>query len=928
MARLRELPRWFGSFLIATVAVSATVNAQPNRESEPTILLGGKGHIGAWLLAGPLSSLHGVDPATILPGRSTAPNGTAWRLVADSSATLDIAHALGLTGSASKAAVAGGWLHLTRSFDGWLLVSADGILRVEVDGRWVFERPHAHRRGHGWAVVPLTLTAGEHCLAIALERRGPWFALQGRLIERSTGRPPAGARWVLPSDATDDRLRDEMLEVRPSVRYQTGALALNLEIEAPGGSPAFREPVTLSFKTNSDAHPIKFSAGTWDCTEIGQTQFAASIVPLDVVSSLGSGGQLEVRVGGITRTLPLDLSQTTVDALEFARATWQSRHDAAPASTDTDDVPGATLEHQLQLVADAVVGNSNADQVAEKAEELRALASQIRDGNFSVTEPGVRSVALRSPFDGRPDELVVHVPAGLAEHPEVRRPLVAVLHGYNGSPQGVMAAFLDTHRTSPHPRVDGFVIAPAAHGNSFYRGPGEASVLRALDWAERPYPVDPRRVSITGVSMGGTGAARIALHRADRFAAAAPLCGYQSYFVRRDTAGRRLRPWEQALMHANSPASWADSGRYLPLYVAQGLKDRPLENSRVLTLRYTDLGYPLVQDWPDVGHAVWKKEYQGASLWDWLSRARSVVDPPRVTLATTSVKYGREYWLEISEISPAGALAHADATVGPDNDVEISVEHVSGLVIHATSHLNRSQPVRISVHGQTLEASPGCSLRLIARQGKWSIDTPLEVGLRKKPGLEGPFSEIFDRPWIMVYGTLDSATSVVNRDVAELLATPAYGVELRTPVVPDSQFDPARYPGFSAVYVGSPTDNRWLASSASRVPIRVDGGEMKVGTATFAGSDVGAAFVYPDPNRLGHLMAVVTAVSPEGLYYSLSLPALVPDFIVFDRRIEGAAGEQVLGDGATVLAAGFFKNDWALPDTIPSLTAAGEAGQP
>ena len=65
-------------------------------------------------------------------------------------------------------------------------------------------------------------------------------------------------------------------------------------------------------------------------------------------------------------------------------------------------------------------------------------------------------------------------------------------------------------------------------------------------------PIDRDRVTITGPSMGGIGAASVPLRHPDRFAAAAPLCGYHSYFVRRDVSGRPIRPWEHVVAEERS----------------------------------------------------------------------------------------------------------------------------------------------------------------------------------------------------------------------------------------------------------------------------------------------------------------------------------------------------------------------------------------
>ena len=132
-----------------------------------------------------------------------------------------------------------------------------------------------------------------------------------------------------------------------------------------------------------------------------------------------------------------------------------------------------------------------------------------------------------------------------------------------------------------------------AHGNAMYRDLGEDDVMRVVEWAVANLPIDRQKITITGPSMGGIGAAAIPLRFPGTFVATAPLCGYHSYFVRRDTAGRPVRPWERLIAEERSNVSWAYNGMKLPMWIVHGTKDLPETNSGVLIDRYKALGYPL-----------------------------------------------------------------------------------------------------------------------------------------------------------------------------------------------------------------------------------------------------------------------------------------------------------------------------------------------
>ena len=189
-------------------------------------------------------------------------------------------------------------------------------------------------------------------------------------------------------------------------------------------------------------------------------------------------------------------------------------------------------------------------------------------------------------------EFALYVPPGFS--PRRTYPLIVALHGMNGRPvEMIMWLFghddpnRDGNWEDRHPRrdlspLDAIVVAPDGHFNAMYRDVGEEDVMRVIDWAMQNYPIDPARVTITGPSMGGIGSAACALHHPGRFAAAEPLCGYHSYFVRGDIGAHALRPWEKFIAEQRSNVFWAENGMYLLLYIVHGTKDLPEENSGVL----------------------------------------------------------------------------------------------------------------------------------------------------------------------------------------------------------------------------------------------------------------------------------------------------------------------------------------------------------
>jgi predicted esterase len=540
------------------------------------------------------------------------------------------------------------------------------------------------------------------------------------------------------------------------------------------------------------------------------------------------------------------------------------------------------------------------------------LLDELDAARDPLLTPGLVTVARWSALDGEPEPMTLQVPASHGKDPARRYPLVVVLHGYGGTPSSVLRAFLDVERGSTGAKLDGFLLAPNAYGNAFYRGPGEHELLSAIDWALRVYPIDPLRVSITGVSMGGTGSAFVALRHADRFSAASPLCGYHSYFVRRDTSKRTILPWERHRMHHWSPASWAENGRNLPLYVAHGTKDFPLENSRVLIDRYRALGYSLSEEWPEIGHSVWDKTWDRARMWPWLSSRQRDPEPAHITLRTDSLSRGRQAWARIVRLAAPGQMATLDVRVDSPTRIVAAAEGVTAFALERTGRLAAGRTTSIELEGTSFSFAPSEPIALEQSSGAWRKGAAEPAGGQKRAGVEGPIREVFDQPLVFVWGSGDPRTARANREVAEAFARTRHGPGIHYRVTPDVAIDRKTLASHALFLVGTSADHRLLAEIGAALPIRVEKGALRLGARGYSRPGTGAIFVHPSPFARERSLVVVTGVDPAGIWRALSLPQLLPDFLVYDETLAPAAGEQILGR-ARVLAGGFFDEDWRLP---------------
>ena len=130
-------------------------------------------------------------------------------------------------------------------------------------------------------------------------------------------------------------------------------------------------------------------------------------------------------------------------------------------------------------------------------------------------------------------------------------------------------------------------------------------LLNLLDDVLARHRVDPRRVYLTGLSMGGYGTWSLITQHPERFAAAAPICGGGE-------AIRLLLP----------DGARKEALKSLPVWAFHGAKDPvvKLEESERMVNALKKLGNPEVDltVYPEAGHDSWTEAYNNGKLYEWL----------------------------------------------------------------------------------------------------------------------------------------------------------------------------------------------------------------------------------------------------------------------------------------------------------------------
>ncbi len=504
---------------------------------EVALLPSSHGHLGAWLLLGPIPAgsksnrtPHGLDTVVIaggeeasLTGRlgrtvaitppdadSDAPTTATWRVVGSVGA-LDVGAVLNHRGSEGYAFLYG-TLHLTEPLKGLLLVGASDGARVWIDRRMVSTNDASRLERDDEDVIRLDLSAGEHSIVIKLHNRQAWWAVRTRIVDAAFA-PPRGVSLRLPgtSDGDARSLLQKMTEITVDRGISPAGFRPTVSVSFPGGLPrgtdrfvhvgaAVRAGGKVSSLFGLDAGEVPLGAS-------GPSELRVQLPPIaaDEISDAENGGELgiSVEVAGRKLDAPLALRPFMRKAMAAAD---QALSLATTPSTFLSDpaVTKATIEHLRDRFARHVnAGDTDLEALAADARTIVEFKTDLEAQKDPLrVHAGVRRFAYRSPLDDELAPFGMYVPESYAENPTANGktyPLTVILHGLNGKPLSFLQVFFghdregrdveweDRHISSVEP-VEGFVLAPNGHGNAMYRELGERDVVKLIDWAEGFFP--------------------------------------------------------------------------------------------------------------------------------------------------------------------------------------------------------------------------------------------------------------------------------------------------------------------------------------------------------------------------------------------------------------------------------------------------------
>jgi dienelactone hydrolase len=710
----------------------------------------------------------------------------------------------------------------------------------------------------------------------------------------------AGERVML-LEAAGDNLAYVNGEPRAGDPYQNGYVRLPVRLRA-GRNDLLFLCGRGSLRVKLTPAPARALLNTGDLTlpdlVAGQKlRSPGAVVVLNADTQPLAGVELQASLSG-GRTTRLTLPP--VPALGVRKVGFDL---AAPA-------PGEPGERELRL---ALIDRKSRGVLDSAAVKLRVRsASQTRKLTF------------RSEIDGSVQYYALNpAPPEAREHGAPA--LFLSLHGASVEAIGQADAY--------SPKRWGDLVAPTnrrPYGFD-WEDWGRMDALEVLDLAQKQLGSDPRRIYLTGHSMGGHGTWQLGATFPDRFAAIGPSAGWISF----NSYGGGARPQNpdpvQAMLLRASASSdtLAMAANYGQegVYVLHGDADDnvPVTEAREMTRRLAAFH----RDWtlfeqPGAGHWWDASDEPGADCVDWapmfdfFSRRQlpGLESVRRVEFVTVNPGVSsRCHWAaveaQVRSLQPSSVSLRLDPGQRRFSGSTANVARLSlGL-----AGLPAGSPAQVELDGQKLGAlawpAAGARLTFVREGERWAASGPAAPSM-KGPARSGPFKEAFRHRFQLVYGTRGTP-----EENAWALAKARFDAETfwyrgngSVDVLPDTAFDPSREPDRGVVLYGNRETNAAWEKLLGDSPVQVSRGRTAVGERALTGSDLSCLFLRPRPGSDVACVAVIAGTGPAGMRLTDRLPIFLsgagfPDWLVLDPGVleKGTAG---------IHGAGFFGNDWSV----------------
>lgn len=331
-----------------------------------------------------------------------------------------------------------------------------------------------------------------------------------------------------------------------------------------------------------------------------------------------------------------------------------------------------------------------AEQLVAYVDDVQILYQLLKAGpSYSADVPRGQQERVRIASDGTRFPYVFLIPEEY--NPSQQYSVEFMLHGGVSRPEWEPGGGWWRRGFDSLKQPDRIVVVPASWADAFWWHENQAENLsEILNSLKGTYNIDENRVSMTGISDGGTGAYFFAFKQPTPWASFLPYIGHPGVLRNRQSGGG-YRLYFENLMSK-------------PLYIVNGEDDRLYPSSSV---------EPFINILIEAGvDHIWKVIPGGGHNTNWLPAETPLIEQfkrenPRDALPETvqwvadrADKFNRNSWIQIDSLSQNPGLLKATRT---SNEFEVVARGVSDFTLLLNpEEVDFSQPIQVNVNGENV----------------------------------------------------------------------------------------------------------------------------------------------------------------------------------------------------------------------------------
>lgn len=645
--------------------------------------------------------------------------------------------------------------------------------------------------------------------------------------------------------------------------------------------------------------------------------------------------------------LGIEVDAATREALEWRckaiRAQWQS----TILATSDENQKGADSRQLEDLAAEILVFPRAVELALEFGQFYRPrdfeLASELLDeanrrleviergGDWAdvvglFESSGHRSIigGYRSRIDGSYQPYGMVIPDGLTRGDIRPRRLDIWFHGRGETLSEV--AFLSQQRNGlgQYTPADTFVLHPYGRYSNAFKFAGEVDVLEVLDHVKQRVAVDEDRISVRGFSMGGAACWQFATHYADRWFAANPGAGFSETpeflkFFQQEDVMATAPAYQQKLWQWYDCPPWARNLIHCPTIAYSGELDRQKQAADVMSQALANHEIELVHlIGPETEHKIHdQSKLEIEERMRQLARHASSQIPRHVDFTTVTLKYHRQYWVDVQGLMEHWTPATVSATA-QDSAIEVTTSNVSRIRLDFAPGQwpgLATGSVSVNIDGQSLvgpwiRSDRSWNWELERQNGTWQAAGD-NNSLRKRPGLQGPIDDAFMDTFVFVLPSGVCEDPILQRWIeseslhAMLHWRKHFRGDVRMKL--DREVNEEDIASANLILFGDEQSNSLIGRVSAELPLRWSDDKIEIGDHSVPRQGHAAVLVYPNPLNAARYVVLNSGFTFREYDYlnnARQTPKL-PDWALIDVR-----------DGATsqfpgkVLHAGFFDEAW------------------